>query len=266
MPPVAAEKKQYLQSLERGMAVIQVFSRDHPALTLSEVARLTGITRATARRILLTLERLGHVRSDGRHFSLTPRVLSLGWAYLSSLNLWELAQPLMEDLARQTKESCSAAALDLPDIVYIARVPTRRIMSITLGVGTRLPAHATSMGRVLLADLPRDELERFLSETPLRRLTERTITDPGLLEEALEEVRAQGWALVDEELEIGLRSIAAPIRGADGRVVAAMNLSAAAPRVSVAELRTRFLPELLQTAELISTSLIRGSPAGANRL
>ena len=133
------ERQQSLQSLERGMAVIQVFTRQRPALTLSEVANLTGITRATARRILLTLEKLGHVRSDGRLFSPTPRLLTLGWAYLSSLNLSELALPLMETLVEETHESCSAATLDLPDVVYVARVPTRRIMSITLSVGTRLP-------------------------------------------------------------------------------------------------------------------------------
>jgi IclR family pca regulon transcriptional regulator len=256
----ATEKKQYLQSLERGMAVIQVFSREHPTLTLSEVARLTGMTRATARRILLTLEKLGHVRSDGRLFSLTPRVLTLGWAYLSSLNLWEIAQPLMEDLVQETGESCSASTLDLPDIVYVARVPTRRIMSITLGVGTRLPAHATSMGRVLLADLPAAELDRYLEEFPLQAFTERTITDPAALRESLAEVRKQGWALNDQELEIGLRSIAAPIKSADGRTIAALNVSAAAPRVSVGELRSRFLPALLRTADLISSNLIRQSP------
>jgi IclR family pca regulon transcriptional regulator len=260
MAEAAADKTQYLQSLERGMAVIQVFSREHPALTLSEVARLTGTTRATARRILLTLERLGHVRSDGRLFTLTPRVLTLGWAYLSSLNLWEIAQPLMEDLVRETGESSSAATLDLPDIVYVARMPTRRIMTIALGVGTRLPAHATSMGRVLLADLPAEELDRFLAETTLERLTEHTIVDPDELRTALAQVREQGWALVDQELEIGLRSVAAPIQGADGRTIAALNVSAAAARVSIEELRGRFLRALLRTAELISAGLTRGAP------
>ena len=265
MAEAAAEQKQYLQSLERGMAVIQVFSREHPALTLSEVARLTGTTRATARRILLTLEKLGHVRSDGRLFSLTPRVLSLGWAYLSSLNLWEIAQPLMEDLVQKTKESCSAATLDLPDIVYVARVPTRRIMTIALGVGTRLPAHATSMGRVLLAGLPDDELDQFLTEAMLERVTDRTVTDPEKLRAIVVQARQQGWALNDQELEIGLRSIAAPIASADGRTIAALNLSAAAPRVSIEELRQRLLPALIETAEGISKSLIRGAPPGGKR-
>ena len=163
------DRRQSLQSLERGIAVIQVFSRERPALTLSEVARMTGITRATARRILLTLEEVGHVRSDGRLFSLTPRVLSLGWAYLSSLNLWETAQPLMEELSERTNESCSAATLDLPDVVYVARMPTRRIMTISLGVGSRLPAHCTSIGRVLLAGLPDDELDALPGRRPSSR-------------------------------------------------------------------------------------------------
>jgi IclR family pca regulon transcriptional regulator len=257
--PRAADRDQSVQSLERGLAVIQVFSRERPALTLSEVARLTGTTRATARRILLTLEKLGHVRSDGRLFSLTPRVLSLGWAYLSSLNLWEVAQPLMETLAMRTSESTSIATLDLPDVVYVVRVPTRRLMSITLGVGSRLPAHATSMGRVLLAALPEEELQAYLETSKLERFTDGTITDPEKLRQALVEVRKRGWALVDQELEIGLRSIAAPITGRAGKTIAALNISTAAPRVSLAELRNRFLPQLLETAELISTSLARQS-------
>lgn len=253
---------QSIQALERGLAVLQVFSREHPALTLSEVARLAGTTRATARRILLTLERLGHVRSDGKRFALTPRVLSLGWAYLSSLDIWEIAQPLMQELVARTGESCSAATLDLPDIVYVARVPTRRIMSITLGVGTRLPAHATSMGRVLLADLADDDLDAFLAATPLQAYTPRTITDPARLRRTLERTRAQGWAMVDQELELGLRSAAAPLRGADGRVIAALNLSAAASRVPLEDLRAGFVPLLLDTAQTISTAITRSAHAG----
>jgi IclR family pca regulon transcriptional regulator len=258
---VSADRSQFLQSLERGLAVIQVFSEERPAMTLSEVARLTGMTRATARRILLTLKKLGHVRSDGRLFSLTPRVLTLGWAYLSSLNLAEIAQPLMERLVEKTGESSSAATLDLPEVVYVVRVPTHRIMTIALGVGARLPAHATSMGRVLLADLPADELDRFLEEAPFQAYTERTLTDPDRLRAAISEVRRQGWALVDQELELGLRSIAAPIRGPGGRTVAALNVSASAPRVSLELLRGRFLPALLETAGEISASLVRGSPS-----
>ena len=252
MAPESPARNESLQSLERGMAVIQVFSRDHPSLTLSEVARLTGFTRATCRRILLTLEKLGHVRSDGRSFMLTPRVLTLGWAYLTSLNLSELAQPLMEDLVERTRESCSAATLDLPDIVYVARVPTRRIMTIALGVGARLPAHATSMGRVLLAALSEDELEAYLAETPLERFTERTIVDRDEFRAAIAEVRSRGWALVDQELEMGLRSVAAPINKAHSGTIAAINCSAAAQRVSIDEFSERIVPALLETAKLIS--------------
>jgi IclR family pca regulon transcriptional regulator len=257
-------RPQSLQSLERGIAVIQVFSRERPALTLSEVARLTGITRATARRILLTLEEVGHVRSDGRLFSLTPRVLSLGWAYLSSLNLWETAQPMMEELAQRTNESCSAATLDLPDVVYVARVPTRRIMTISLGVGTRLPAYCTSMGRVLLAGLPDPERELFLASARLERQTDRTITDPARLRAAVDEVRERGWALVDQELELGLRSIAAPLR-AGGQTIAALNVAVAAPRVGLGELRDTILPDLLNAARRISEALDQGpQPASAS--
>jgi IclR family pca regulon transcriptional regulator len=259
------DRRQSLQSLERGIAVIQVFSRDRPALTLSEVARMTGITRATARRILLTLEEVGHVRSDGRLFSLTPRVLTLGWAYLSSLNLWENAQPMMEELAHRTNESCSAATLDLPDVVYVARVPTRRIMTISLGVGTRLPAHCTGMGRALLAGLPPDELDAFLATATLDAHTERTITDRGRLRQAIDTVRENGWALVDQELELGLRSLAAPLR-VDDRTIAALNIAVAAPRVPLDELRVSILPELLSAARRISAALERArqtaAPAG----
>jgi IclR family pca regulon transcriptional regulator len=258
--PDEGERQQSLQSLERGMAVIQVFSRERPALTLSEVANLTGITRATARRILLTLEKLGHVRSDGRLFSPTPRLLTLGWAYLSSLNLSELAMPLMEALVEKTHESCSAATLDLPDVVYVARVPTRRIMSITLSVGTRLPAHCTSMGRVLLAALQPDELDRYLRDAKLEPWTERTITDPQRLRIVLDDVRQRGWALVDQELEIGLRSVAAPIRRG-GATIAALNVSSAVSRVSLDDLRRRIVPPLLETATTISNALTQQGPA-----
>ncbi len=255
------KKQQSLQSLERGIAVLQVFSAERPALTLSEVAQLTGITRATARRILLTLQKLGHVRSDGRLFSLTPRVLTLGWAYLSSLNLWEIAQPLIRDLAEKTHESCAVATLDLPDVVLVARSSARRVMSLATGVGTRLPAHATCMGRVLLAGLPEAEFERYLDGAELECFTTHTIVDHQALADAVETVREQGWVLVDQELEIGLRSIAAPITAGDGNTVAALNIVATVSRVSAEELREHFLPELIETTRQLSTSLLHRSVA-----
>ncbi|WP_405069810.1 helix-turn-helix domain-containing protein [Kribbella sp. NBC_01510] len=245
----------FLQGLERGLAVIRAFSADAPSLTLSEVARSVGITPATARRILLTLEELGYVRSDSRRFSLTPRVLALGWAYLSSLDLGELAGPFMEELSAKTRESCSIATLDLPDIVYVARVPTSRIMTVALGVGARLPAYPTSMGRVLLAGLADNELTSYLSTLQAESLTARTVTSADKLRETVSRARADGFALVDQELELGLRSIAAPIRNSRGRTIAALNVSAHASRSTPASLRADVLPHLQAAADQITTAL-----------
>jgi IclR family pca regulon transcriptional regulator len=251
------KQQQSLQSLERGIAVLQVFSAERPALSMSEVAQLTGITRATARRILLTLQKLGHVRSDGRLFSLTPRVLTLGWAYLSSLSIWEIARPLMEELAESTKQSCAVAALDLPEVVLVARSPRSSVTSAATGVGTRLPATATCMGRVLLAGLPEREAKSFLSTARLEPYTTHTIVDRKRLARAVATVREQGWVVVDQELEIGLRSIAAPIVDADGSTIAALSVVASVAKVSTADLRTRFLPPLLEATNQVSTSLAR---------
>jgi IclR family pca regulon transcriptional regulator len=190
----------FVQSLARGLMVLRAFSQDHPSLTLSEVARLTGLTRATARRLLLTFVNLGYVASDGRQFELTPRVLDLGYAYLSSVGIGEIAQPFMEALSERTHESVSAAVLDGDEIVYVARVPTKRIMAISLALGSRLPAATTSMGRVLLADLSPADLDDFLARVRPAPLTERTITDPQELRTVLDDTRRQGWALVDQEL------------------------------------------------------------------
>jgi IclR family transcriptional regulator, pca regulon regulatory protein len=245
----------FLQGLERGLAVIRAFSADAPSLTLSEVARDVGITPATARRILLTLEELGYVRSDGRRFLLTPRVLALGWAYLSSLDLGELAGPFMEELSAKTQESCSVATLDLPDIVYVARVPTSRIMTVALGVGARLPAYATSMGRVLLAGLTDGELSAYLSTLKPEPLTDRTVTSIDKLRDVIKRAGADGYALVDQELELGLRSIAVPIHDARGRAIAALNVSAHASRSTPTSLRAAVLPHLRTAAEQITTAL-----------
>jgi IclR family pca regulon transcriptional regulator len=245
----------FVQSIERGLAVIRAFGPEEPELTLSDVARHTGLTRAAARRFLLTLTDLGYVRSDGKHFALTPRVLELGYAYLSSLSLPEIAEPHLERLAAEVRESSSVSVLDGDDIVYVGRVPTSRIMRVSINVGTRFPAHATSMGRVLLAALAPDELDAYLSRAELRALTERTITDPATLRAELDRIRAQGWALVDQELEEGLRSIAAPIRDRDGHVVAAVNVSAHASRASPETVKSTLLEPLLATAARIESDL-----------
>jgi IclR family pca regulon transcriptional regulator len=231
-----------------------------PGLTLSEVARETGLARAVARRFLLTLQDLGYVRADDRRFSLTPRVLELGYSFLSSLSLPEIAQPHLRDLVGVVDESSSVSVLDGTDVVYVAREPTRRIMTVHISVGTRFPAYATSMGRVLLAGLDPEALADFLARTELEALTELTLTDPAALTEVIEQVREQGWALVDQELEAGLRSIAVPLRDGRGTVLAAVNLSAHASRTPIEVMREGMLPALQRTAAAIERDLAAGQP------
>jgi IclR family pca regulon transcriptional regulator len=245
----------YVQSLDRGLAVIRAFDAEHPRLQLSEVARATGLTRDAARRFLLTLVQLGYVAVEGREFRLRPRVLELGYSYLSGLTLPDVAQPHLETLVQRVNESSSVSVLDGDDIVYVARVPTKRIMAVVIAVGTRFPAYVTSMGRVLLAGLPPAELDAYLARADLAALTPRTITDPQQLRAALARVRDQGYAVVDQELEQGLRSAAAPIRDRDGRVVAAVNVSVSASRTSIRELEVDILPALLETAAQIEHDL-----------
>ncbi|MEH0927290.1 IclR family transcriptional regulator [Micromonospora sp. CPCC 205558] len=257
----ATRSPEFVQSLERGLAVIRAFDGEHPQLTLSEVARRTGLTRAAARRFLLTLVELGYVHTDGRLFSLRARILELGYAYLSSLSLPEVAQRHMEALVARVHESCSVSVLDGDEVVYVARVPTKRIMTVGISVGTRFPAYATSMGRVLLAAQPADWLDDYLATAQLRPLTRRTITDPAKLRTVLTRIATQGYAIVDQELEEGLRSVAAPIHGEDGSVIAAVNVSAHATRGSFEMIRRELLPPLLAAAKRIEED-IRG---GLNR-
>lgn len=245
----------YVQSFARGLEVLRSFGERTPAQTLSEAAERAGLTRAGARRILLTLQTLGYVEQDGRLFRLTPKVMELGFAYLASQPWWHLAQPLMEELTQTLHESTSAAVLDGDEIVYVLRVPVQKIMSINLGVGSRLPAASTSMGRVLLAHLPEDERERRVAATQLAALTPRTTTDPEKLLRLLAQVRRQGFALVNEELELGLMSLAVPIRDRAGRVVAAVNVSSRPQRQSAAEMQRRCLPALQSVAERVSAML-----------
>jgi IclR family transcriptional regulator, pca regulon regulatory protein len=255
----------FVQSLERGLAVIRAFGADTPSLTLSEVARATGLTRAATRRFLLTLADLGYVRTDGRRFELTARVLELGYAFLSSLTLPEVAEPHLERLVSEVHESSSVSLLDGDDIVYVARVPTSRIMRVSINVGTRFPAYATSMGRVLLAGMDPPELDAFLERAELRPLSRRTITSERRLRAELDRVRGQGWAIVDQELEEGLRSMAAPIRDRTGRVVAAVNLSAHASRISTDAMKGTLLPPLLATAGRIEAELRVASASSPRR-
>jgi len=251
----------FVRSLERGLAVIRAFNAEHPELTLSEVARICDLTRATARRFLLTLVDLGYVRTDGRRFALTPRVLELGYAYLSSVSLPEIAEPHLEKLVAQVHESSSICVLDGNDVVYLCRVPTSRIMTVSINVGTRLPAFATSVGRVLLAHLPESELAARLDRSPFPAFTRKTITDPAALRAELARVRAQGYAIVDQELEDGLRSVAAPIHDRAGTVIAAISVSIHACRASVDDIRREILPHLLATAATIEDDLRIATPA-----
>lgn len=242
----------YVQSFARGLAVLRSFGAHAPAQTLTEVAAAAELTRAGARRILLTLLHLGYVDMDGRLFRLTPKVLELGFAYLSSLPVWSQAQPVMEELVQSLRQSCSAAVLDGDEIVYVLRVPAHKIMSINLGVGSRLPAYATSLGRVLLAGLPDEVVGQRLATAALPAHTVNTVTDPQRLQQIIQQVRLQGWCLVNEELEPGLVSLAAPIFDRNGRVVAAINISGQVNNPTPAHLLEHCLPMLLAAAARIN--------------
>ena len=226
-------------------------------MTLSEVAAAAGLTRAGARRILLTLVQLGYVSLDERKFRLTARILDLGFAYLSSMPFWNLAEPIMEALVEQVHESSSASVLEGTDIVYVLRVPTHKIMTITLGPGSRLPAYCTSMGRVLLSGLDDSQVDSILRRSKIEARTPWTVTDRGELRKQIAEVRARGWALVNQELEEGLVSISAPIRERNGRILAALNVSGQANRTSPQQVVKRFLPPLRAAAERLSDLLRR---------
>jgi IclR family pca regulon transcriptional regulator len=244
--------EEYVQSLARGLEVLRAFDADNAELTLTDVAGLTGLTRATARRFLLTLVELGYLRTDGKRFALTARVLDLGYRYLSSLTLPQIAQPHLEQLSRAVGESTSASILEGTDIVYVARVPVQRIMTVTIGIGTRFPAYATSMGRAMLAGLPSEEIAAHLPGE-LSAFTDRTVVSRDDLDRELRAVAARGWALVDGELERGLRSLAVPVHGR-GRVVAAINVAGRADG-DPAEHVARLLPDLRTAAETIEREL-----------
>jgi IclR family pca regulon transcriptional regulator len=252
------ESADYVQSLARGLRVLRAFDRELASPSLSELAERTELSRAVVRRSLLTLQHLGYVGSRGRSFFLTPRVLELGYSYLSSLDLTELAQQSLEQLSQRVGESCSMAVLDGSDIVYVLRVPVRRVMSVALGVGARLPAFAASMGRVILADLPEAELAAWLHGQKFRAYTPHTIRTASALKAELQRVREQGYALTSRELEPGLCSIAVPIRAGDGRVVAALNIGMPYSDEAPARAVKQMLPAMHEAQHAIEQAIRRG--------
>jgi IclR family transcriptional regulator, pca regulon regulatory protein len=254
-PDDKPQDKEFMATLAKGLALLGAFDKQRPAMTLSEAAKVTGFSRATARRILRTLAELGYVVQNGRAFSLSSGILRLGFAYLATQNWIEQASPLMRQLSEEFHESCSAAILEGGEIVYVARFPARRIMSVTLAVGTRLPAFHTSLGRVQLGFLDDGELWCRLHSSRIEAYTPSTITDMQALYERVREDRAQGFSIVDEELERGLRSIAVPIVDRAGEAVAGLNISTHSTRTTRNEMRDRFLPRLRAVAAQVSASL-----------
>lgn len=246
-----------VQGLARGLSLIEAFTEHGPRLTASSAARATNTTRAAARRSLMTLTQLGYAGRDGDDYYLRPRVLSLAAAYLASVDVLPIIQPELDKLAAVFRESCSASVLDEGEIVYIARADAGRIMQVRLSVGSRLPAYAASMGRVLLAELSEAELARYFQIWHPEHLTSRTVVGEAELRAILLETRKKGWAMVDGEFEEGVRSIAVPVRGASGQVICAMNVSASPSRVSIPELRGRFLTSLLEAADVAGRYLLR---------
>lgn len=247
----------FIEALARGLDVITVFQPRQAVMSLTEVATAAGLARPTARRILITLTELGYVRADERGFALTPRVLDLGMSYVQSMGLWDVARPHMECLVAKTHESSSVAQLDGSDIVYVARIAVPKIITLAVNIGTRFPALQTSLGKVLLADMAQDEVERVLATPSRSGITACWQPDAAERDAVLREVRARGWVLTDEQLAPGIRSVAAPLRDGSGRVIAALNVTVHAAETSVARLTEEYLPLLLPTAGAISADFAR---------
>ncbi|HEY5330072.1 MAG TPA: IclR family transcriptional regulator C-terminal domain-containing protein [Acidobacteriaceae bacterium] len=260
-PPAAALEvytgdPNFMASLARGLLVIQAFTPQTPQMTISQISVRTGLSRAAVRRCLYTLSKLGFAGAeDGQRYSLRPKMLTLANTYTATSTLASAAQPILERMSAALGESFSVATLDGEDIVYIARTTVTRVMSVDLHIGSRLPAFCTSMGRVLLAYLPQDQLEQYLQRATFTQYTPRTMTSPDKLRLALRNVRRNGYALCDQELEIGLRSLAVPVYAPNGRVVATVNLSGNAPRMPMLDMQTRFLPHLRAAAGELSVFL-----------
>ncbi|PWK65360.1 IclR family transcriptional regulator C-terminal domain-containing protein [Aminobacter sp. AP02] len=244
--------RDHVTSLERGLAVLEILAANPAGLTLTETAEKAGLTRAGARRFLLTLVATGYAVQAGRNFSLSPRLLAQARIWLHGVPLWTFAEPFMRKTAAKLHESCSAAILSGEDMVYVARVPGPRIIAVDLQVGAHLPAHCTAMGRVLLSGLKQGEIETFLTRATITQRTPKTTTDRTLLAAIIAKVRADDFAIVDEELEIGLRSIAVPLRDRSNAIIAAINVSTQTSRHSPADMETEILPILRQMAQRIS--------------
>ena len=249
--------RDYVSSLARGLEVLRAFNRTRRKMTLSEVAAETGNTRAGARRILLTLVHEGYAVMDGKLFDLTPQVLELGFSVLSSKGVWDIARPFIDHLSEELRESVSAAVLDRSDVVYVSGAQYHRVISVGISVGSRFPAHCTATGRVLLAALPDEQLDALLKSTSLARMTDRTVTDPAEFRRLLAKVRDQGWALVDQELETGLMSIAVPLRRSAGTIVGAINVGAPTVRMGPQYMVDSILPKLQETVSHIADALKR---------
>jgi IclR family pca regulon transcriptional regulator len=254
---VEKRTRDFVQSLERGLEVIRSFDEEAPRQTLSEVARRTGISRAACRRLLYTLEQMNYVGVEGRDFFLLPHILDIGYSYLSSLPFRRIVEPFIEELSSDVRESVSVSVLDEGDVVYVCRVATSRIMTVSISVGNRMPAYCTSMGRVLLASLPLEDQRHHLEKNPPIKHTKYSITSESELLSELARVHRRGWAINDQELEVGLRSIAAPIKDGSGRTIAAMNISTHVGRTSLKELREQLLPKLLVMADRINVTLAK---------
>lgn len=255
---IEISNRDYVNSLARGLEVIRAFTRSQPRMTLSEISRATGMTRATVRRFLLTLVREGYAETDGKYFGLKPKVLELGYAALSSLTFLDVIQPIMTSLAVKLQESCFAAVLDGTDVVYVASAaPPDRILSISVSVGSRAPAHCVSTGRVLVAALPEDQMLEYLEKATLTKLTPNTVTSKVKLRSLIEETHVKGWSIVDQELEVGLRSISVPVRDRAGKVVAALNVACPSSRIAPEDMHTRILLELQAASQAVTAGLQR---------
>ncbi len=245
----------FMTSLARGLAVVKAFSDQRRAMTIAQISHKTGIPRAAVRRCLYTLKQLGYADAEANNFYLKPKILTLGYSYLSSTPLTVSAQPCLNQLSRTLNESCSLAVLEDDEVLYISRSQTSRVLSVALNAGSRLPAYCTSLGRVLLAGLSEPALDQYFSKVKLVAYTDRTVVGEARLREIIAETRQRGYAIVEEELEIGLRSIAVPVRGASGATMAALNIGAQATRVSRSQLEQTVLPALLNSAAELSVLL-----------